>query len=297
MFQLIVLLSIVLFPIAMEAQQRTVALTFDDPPAAGTMNRAEAASFNQAILEALGRHKAPATGFVIEQRLHVLGRPELLKKWVRRGHDLGNHTFSHADFNELTVQQFKQEVIAGEAAITQALGHRPRYFHFPENHTGDIQEKHDVMSEFLAARGYTLAVCTIDNEDYLFNNAYAKILASKDAASVARLHRDYLAYTATEVDFYAGLHQQVFGREIPHVMLLHVNRLNADVIEEVLKIFERKKYRFVSLSDALSDPAYKTSDTLAIKYGWMWGYRWARELGVKVNGSLEPEVPEWVLKY
>jgi peptidoglycan/xylan/chitin deacetylase (PgdA/CDA1 family) len=297
MFRLIVLLSMVLFPIASEAQQRTVALTFDDLPAADTMDRAEVASLNQAILKALGRHKAPAIGFVIEQRLNVISGPELLKDWVRRGYDLGNHTFSHADFNERAVEQFKQEVIEGEAAITQALGHRPRYFRFPENHTGDTQEKHDLISAFLAARGYTLAVCTIDNEDYLFNRAYVKMLANKDAATAARLRRDYLAYTATEVDYYARLHQRVFGYEIPHVMLLHVNRLNADVIEQVLKTFEQKKYRFVSLSDALSAAAYKTPDTLAIKYGWMWGYRWARELGVKVNGSLEAEVPEWVVKY
>ncbi len=29
----------------------------------------------------------------------------------------------------------------------------------------------------------------------------------------------------------------------------------------------------------------------------MWGYRWAKERGVKVNGKLEPEVPEWVTEY
>ncbi|HEY2385028.1 MAG TPA: polysaccharide deacetylase family protein [Terriglobia bacterium] len=293
----LIVLFIILLPIASEAQQRTVALTFDDLPAAGTMDRAEVASFNQAILEALGRHNAPATGFLIEQRLHALSGPVLLKEWVRRGYDLGNHTFSHADFNDLTVEQFKQEVIGGESAIIEALGHRPRYFRFPENHTGDTQEKHDAMSAFLAARGYTLAVCTIDNEDYLFNAAYMKMLANKDAASAARLRGAYLEYTATEVDYYAGLHRQVFGREIPQVMLLHVNRLNADLIEQVLRIFEEKKYRFVSLTGALSDPAYRTPDTLAIQYGWMWGYRWARELGVKVNGSLEPEAPEWVVKY
>jgi hypothetical protein len=40
----------------------------------------------------------------------------------------------------------------------------------------------------------------------------------------------------TEIDYYAVLHRQVFGREIPQVMLLHANRLNAAVLEDVLRL-------------------------------------------------------------
>jgi hypothetical protein len=56
-------------------------------------------------------------------------------------------------------------------------------------------------------------------------------------------------------------------------------------MDKLLDIFEQKHYRFVSLDTALSDAAYKTPDTFVTKYGWMWGYRWARELGVQVNGA------------
>ena len=149
----------------------------------------------------------------------------------------------------------------------------------------------------MKSRGYTVAVCTIDNEDYVFNAAYLKMLARNDTASASQLRADYLAYTSTEIDYYAGLHKQVFGREIPHVMLLHVNRLNADVIDDVLKLFEEKHYSFVTLDQAMADPAYGTPDTLVIPFGWMWGYRWAKELGVKVNGTLETEPPAWITQY
>jgi len=69
------------------------------------------------------------------------------------------------------------------------------------------------------------------------------------------------------------------------------------VIDSLLKLFEQKQYLFVTLGTALTDPAYNTPDTYATKYGWMWGYRWAKELGVKVNGSLEMEPPPWILEY
>ena len=80
-------------------------------------------------------------------------------------------------------------------------------------------------------------------------------------------------------------------------MLLHDNRLNGDVIEEVLRLFEQKRYRFVSLDAAQSDGAYQIPDTYITKFGPMWGYRWASERNVKVNGGLEAEPPKWILDY
>jgi hypothetical protein len=38
----------------------------------------------------------------------------------------------------------------------------------------------------------------------------------------------------------------VFGRDTKHVMLLHANQLNAETIEQILVLFERRQFRFVS---------------------------------------------------
>jgi peptidoglycan/xylan/chitin deacetylase (PgdA/CDA1 family) len=297
------ILLLTVYAVACPAQQRSVALTFDDLPAAGTEDPAEALSLNMSILDALERHHAPAIGFVIGRKAQEMadGRgSQLLEQWIKRGYELGNHTFSHADFNTVSTEQFEQEVIAGEALIKAMLaknGRTLRYFRFPENHTGDTKEKHDAIAAFLARRGYTVAPCTIDNEDYLFNGAYRKMLSNYDEASTSRLRADYLAYTSTEIDYYTELHRKIFGRDIPHVMLLHVNRLNADVIDKLLDIFEQKQYAFVSLDKALSAAAFKMPDIFVTKNGWMWGYRWARELGINVNGAFESEPPAWVLHY
>lgn len=282
------------------AQSPTVALTFDDLPAAGTKNPAEAESYNRAILASLAKHHAPAIGFVNEKRVEELEARNVLQQWVRGGFDLGNHTFSHADLNALTLEQFEREVIDGEASFGPALaevGKVPRYLRFPFNHTGDTIAKHDAVAAFLKSRGYKIATCTIDNEDFLFNEAYLRMLAASDSDSAAKLRTEYLNYTSTEIDYYAGLHKQVFGRAIPHVMLFHVNRLNADLMDQLLAIFEAKHYRFVSLDAAQSDPAYETPDTFVTPNGWMWGYRWAKERKVTVDGSLETEPPAWISKY
>jgi hypothetical protein len=51
---------------------------------------------------------------------------------------------------------------------------------------------------------------------------------------------------------------------------------------------------------ALSHPAYSMPDTFVptfSKYGPMWGYRWAAELHVRVDGALESEPPAWIFQY
>jgi hypothetical protein len=109
-----------------------------------------------------------------------------------------------------------------------------------------------------------------------------------------------LAYTSQEIDYYTSLHKQIFVREIPHIMLLYVNRLNADVIEHLLELFEQKQYLFKTLDAALSDPPYDMPDRFLSRYsksGPMWGYRWAEVLDVRVNGNLETEPSPWVIQY
>jgi peptidoglycan/xylan/chitin deacetylase (PgdA/CDA1 family) len=150
-----------------KAQQRTVVVTFDDLPVAGSLDHVEARTINFAILNSLDRHRVPAIGFVIGKRVQEIGNDPgqaLLAEWVRRGYDLGNHTYSHIIFDDLTVEEFEREIVAGEVAILPLLervGKRPRYFRFPENHTGDTKEKHDAIAAFLTQRGYQLAAARL----------------------------------------------------------------------------------------------------------------------------------------
>ncbi len=276
---------------ASQARDRTVAMTFDDLPwAAGDAHPAPLA--NRKILAALARHRVPTTGFVIQKRVE-LGAPgtQILRLWTRQGFNLGNHTWSHPDFNDLTIDQMESEILRGEA------DRKPRFFRFPFNHTGDTQEKHDAIAAFLGGRGYKTAPCTIDNSDWMFNIPYLLMLSRHDTAAAAKLRSDYIAYTGVEIDYYSGLNKKVLGYEPPHIMLLHDNQLNADVIEDVLTLFASRHYRFVSLTEAEADPVYQAPETFFTKFGWMWGYRSAAERGIKVNGKLETEPPQWLSKY
>ena len=303
-------LVLALFGMSLQAsaQQRTVAITVDDLPYARHTHTAitsadvnDAREVNRRLLAAFEKYGVPVTGFVNERRVQGLGPktgPEILSQWIAHGLDLGNHTYSHSDFNELSVPQIEDEILRGETTVVPLMknaGKNVEFFRYPMNHTGDTKTKHDQIAAFLTQHGYKLATCTIDNADsYVFNDAYVRILAQNDKKTAEKLRTEYIVYTSSEIDYYASLNKQVLGYEPPQVMLLHDNQLNADVIDRLLELFVQKKYKFVSLATAESDPAYSIPDTVITQHGWMWGYRWAKEKNVKVNGNLEPEPPQSV---
>jgi peptidoglycan/xylan/chitin deacetylase (PgdA/CDA1 family) len=302
---------VLMVPASLCARGRTVAITIDDLPfVSGNESRPMlpadtkwAARSNRKLLMGLARHHAPVTGLVNESGVSALGQragSKILREWTSRGFDLGNHTYSHPSFNDLTVAQFEDEIIRGEKTflpLMKGAGRDSKFFRFPFNNTGDTQEKHDAMAAFLKERGYRTAPCTIEDEDWLFNATYFRAHARHDEATAAKVRAAYLAYAAAEIDYYTALHKQVVGYEPPHIMLLHDNPLNADVIDDMLALFEKRGYTFVDLATAEKDPVYQAPEKDITKYGPMWGYRWARERGVSVKGNFELEPDKWIAEY
>ena len=181
--------------------------------------------------------------------------------------------------------------------LLKTNGRTLQFFRFPYNHTGDTEAKHDDLAAYLKAHGYQVATCTIDTSDYTFAAAYARAVGSKDLILAKRIRREYLAYSATEIDFYAALNRRVVGYEPPEVLLIHDSLLNADSIKDLVDLFRSRGYRFVSLKAAQQDPAYAIPDTYVTRYGMMWGYRWAEERDVGHFEIHESEPPDWITNY
>jgi peptidoglycan/xylan/chitin deacetylase (PgdA/CDA1 family) len=285
---------------------RSVALTFDDLPFAdagdGPLAQAQAIAANREVQNTLRRYSAPAIGFVNETRVATLGAvgTAIVKSWNRGDFELGNHGFAHLDSNRLSLPEIEGEITAGESTIKPLVlraGRSLRFYRFAFNHVGETEAKRIAMQQLLARHGYRLAASTIDTSDYLFARAYDRARARKDAVMQQRLEAAYLAYTRQQIGYYARLNAQVLGYEPPQVMLLHLSSLNAATLERILRIFRSLGYRFVSLAEAQSDPAYRRPPVFATKYGPMWGYRWAHERGVAVDGRAEAEPPSWVRDY
>jgi peptidoglycan-N-acetylglucosamine deacetylase len=300
------LIAVFLFSLTVSAQTnnppRRIVVTFDDLPYVGEgLPNVERAT--KEILRVLQKHRVPAVAFVNERSVLVEGevdeRIALLKKWVDAGMILGNHTYSHPDFNSLTIQQFQDEIIRGETITRSLMKSREPYqlyFRHPFTHTGDTRTKKEAIEEFLAARAYKVTPHTIDNMDYVFNVGYVRALQQKDAATGKRLREAYLDFTIAATEFAERASAKIFGGEIPQTLMMHANDITADCLDEMLKRFAARGYRFVTLDEAMGDAAYQTKDRYVGKYGPTWIWRWAESKEVKINGREDPEPPEWVMQ-
>jgi peptidoglycan/xylan/chitin deacetylase (PgdA/CDA1 family) len=284
---------------------RRMAVTFDDLPyvALGRQDLSDAQRVTRELLRILKTREVPTVAFVNESKLQVTGevdaRIALLQMWIDAGAILGNHTYSHPNFNTLTVEQFEDEIIKGEVVTRRLMrSHEPYqlYFRHPMTHTGDSQAKKEAIENFLAARGYKVTPHTIENSDFIFNAIYVDARRKHDEATASRLRKDYLDFTVAATEFAERISPKIFGREVTQTLLIHANDINADCLDEMLKRFSARGYSFVSLDEAMSDPAYQTKDTLVTTSGPSWLWRWMKSKGMNISFADDPEPPQWVIE-
>ena len=285
--------------------ERRMAVTFDDLPAqrAQAIPETRIRSISAGLVGLLVSEQVPAIGFVNEDKLYVDGVPdparvELLERWLEAGLELGNHTFSHPDLHRVSLDEFRRDVIRGEQVIrplSDSQGGELRFFRHPFLHTGRDLETKLALEDFLTRRGYRVAPVTIDNSEWIFARAYDEALDHRDEALQGRIAREYQLYILQMVEFYEGQSVGLFAREIPQILLLHANALNADHLGELLDSLRRRGYRFVGLDTALEDPAYSSEDTYVGPGGITWLHRWAITRGVDRSLFLgEPTPAAWV---
>lgn len=279
--------------------RREVAITFDDLPAThGDLPKMTA--ITRKLLGKIAANGVPAIGFVNEGKVDVRGeeaaRAALLKMWLDRGLELGNHTYSHVAIDRTPLAEYERDVIRGEAVIRRLLGERGmklRYFRHPQLRTGPTPEFKAALDRFLAARGYRVAPVTIDNNDYLFADAYARAKARGDVETVKRVADAYVPYMETIFDFFEKLSVEAVGYEVKQTLLLHANELNADYFDELVLMMKRRGYKFISVDEALKDKAYGLPDA-QVKTGLSWIHRWMIAKGMAMRP--EPREPEFIAK-
>ena len=293
---------------AQSNNQKTVVMTVDDLPGAlpgndfalGDLKNLQ--KINRGIPAILKAHHAWAVGFVNERKLQVWGerdaRAELLQMWLDAGLTLGNHTYEHTDFNATTLQKFEDETIRGEAVtrvLMKASGQTEKYFRHPYLNTGPTAEAKTAFEQFLKDRNYVIAPVTLDDGDYVFNDVLAQAAEKKDKKLEAKTRQAYLDYVDTVFDYFEKDSQEDFNRQVPQIFLVHDNQINLECLDAVLNKLEKRGYKFISLEEALADPAYSTPD-LYVGDGMSWLDKWKLALNLKIDKDRGPEPPAWAQK-
>lgn len=279
---------------------RRVAITIDDGPVVGELT--DLANFERisaGLLGALAAEQVPATIFVNERQLNVPGqrdaRVAVLDRWLDAGFDLGNHTYSHPSLNSVPLRQFADDVIKGEVITRSLMEQRSRklvWFRYPYLHSGTTAETHQAIVTFLEERDYRVAPVTVDYADYTFAGAYRHQLRSGAPDVAGRIKEAYLAQIDAGFAYAEQAALELFGREIPQILLIHCNELNSISLRESIARMRARGYRFITLEEAMKDAAYQRPDTFDGP-GGSWLSRTATALGRRISGT-NPRVPDWV---
>ena len=288
-------------------QHKQVCFSFDDLPVVsyGITDTIYQENLINKLVRSLCDNNIPAIGFVNEGKLYeneVIDhfQVELIKDWVDNGLDLGNHTFSHPDYNSVAFKDYSEDILKGEIITKKILsskGKSIRYFRHPFLHTGNSKIKADSLTHFLLKKGYKVAPVTIDNDDYLFALAYKRAAVKKDTSLMTQIGRDYINYMEKKLNYYEGQAIKLFGRDIIQILLMHASSLNSDYIDSLIIMFKKNNYTFVNIEKATEDEAYKTEVTAYGNYGISWLDRWALSKGKKGDFFRDdPATPDYIIQ-
>lgn len=173
----------------------------------------------EAILDALDKHGAPATFFVVGHYLEAA--PELVNRMVEDGHVVGSHTYHHPDINTLAdLDAFQEEMDSLRELYSQVTGGElAMYYRPPEGKCGITNLK---MAQEL---GYTTIFWSLAYVDW----DVEKQPSHKDALNklTERIHPGAI------------------------VLLHNTSRTNGEILDELLTAWEEMGYSFKSLSSLI----------------------------------------------
>jgi peptidoglycan-N-acetylglucosamine deacetylase len=268
-------LALFLSPLCAAAQ--SISFTFDD----GLDPRAQprAGEWNEQILMALDRGNVKAMVFPAGR---IADSPEgvaLVARWSERGHAIGNHTYAHRSLGSqaMDLDTFTQDVLRAD----QMFSHLPgwtRRLRFPYLKEGDTRAKRDGMRDWMARQGYAPAPVSVDTSDWYYDLRFAVWRGAHEEEDLAGFEEAYVKHLLDRAVYYDRLAQQLLGRRPAHVVLLHVNRLNAAFLPAVLARFRKEGWTFVSPLEAFADPLYSQAPaTLPAGESIVWAL--ARQAG------------------
>ncbi|WP_214778495.1 LysM peptidoglycan-binding domain-containing protein [Exiguobacterium sp. s22] len=228
------------FVTSVNTTSKVVALTFDDG--------ADGANTNK-ILDILAKNNVKATFFLTGSGAN--NHPQYIKNIAAKGHQLGNHSYTHPDFTKLTATQMKSELDRTEALIKSLTGKTTKpIFRAP---FGAVNST--VLSGVGAAGyGYTIQwnIDTVDWKGLTASQINTKVQTNIKPGSIVLMHT---------------------GAGAPGTPL---------ALPTMISQLKAKGYKFVTVSQLLAYQNTSTNKTYTVKSGDTL-YSIARTYGVTVS--------------
>lgn len=172
------------------------------------------------ILDALKKHNAPATFFVVGHFLETA--PDLVKRMVEEGHTVGNHTYHHPDMSSISdLSSFQKEVDDTAALYQEITGKEMTKYYRPPQ--GKYSTENLKMAKELGYHTFFWSLAYVDwnvDSQPTKEQAFDKLLTRIHPGAIVLLHS--------------------------------TSKTNGEIMDELLTKWEEMGYRFAPLSELLN---------------------------------------------
>ena len=191
-----------------DTSKKVIYLTFD----CGYEN-----GYTEQILDALKKHNAPATFFVVGNMIE--SAPDIVRRMAAEGHIVGNHTYHHPNMSAISDQAaFQKELDSLAALYKETVGQDlPMYYRPPQ---GKYSTENLKQAQALGYKTVFWSLAYVDwyvDKQPTAEQAYAKLLP--------RIHDGAI------------------------VLLHSTSKTNAEILDDLLTKWEEMGYSFASLED------------------------------------------------
>ncbi len=159
---------------SVQTNEKKIAITFD---------AAWSAEDTDELMEILKKHKAKATVFAVGD--WVEKNPEAVKKFHKNGHEMANHSDTHAAFSKISREEIKKEIVDCNNKIEAITGTSPKLVRAP---SGDYDNKSIEVAESLGMKMIQWDCDSLDYQKLSVDEIYNRITSKVQNGSILLFH-------------------------------------------------------------------------------------------------------------
>ncbi len=159
---------------SVQTNEKKIAITFD---------AAWSAEDTDELITILKKHNAKATIFAVGD--WVEKNPDAVKKFNKSGHEMANHSDTHAAFSKIDREEIKQEIIECNKKIEAITGSQPKLVRAP---SGDYDNKSIEVAESLNMKLIQWDCDSLDYKGLSVDEMYNRITNKVQNGSIVLFH-------------------------------------------------------------------------------------------------------------
>ncbi len=246
------------------AYSKEIAITFDDSPrhAKGYF---DGNTRSKKLIDELRSHQVKQVAFFsVSERLNKEGI-ERLNRYAKAGHIIANHTHSHPNINQLTLENFSKDFLMAHNKL-KSFDNYFKLFRFPYLREGDTRLKRDGMRQLLQEHGYRNAYITLNNYDWYIEVLFQRAIKKGEDVDMGRMKAFYVDMLMESIEYYDQMAVSRLGRSPKHVLLLHEMDISALFIGDLVDELRKRGWSIISPLEAYNDEIADYQIDTPLKY-------------------------------